>query len=189
VIVAVVVLATAVVVTVNVPVVAPAATVMLAGTVADALLLDRATTAPPVGAAALSVAVPVELAPPTRLVGARATDVMVTAGGLMLSEAVWLEALYVAVMTALVTDATAVVVTVNVPVVAPAATVTLAGTVADALLLDRVTTAPPVGATELSVTVPVELAPPTRLVGASATEETVTVGGLIVSEAVWLEAL
>jgi hypothetical protein len=35
----------------------------------------------------------------------------------------------------------------------------------------------------------VELAPPTRLVGASATEETVTVVGLIVSEAVWLEAL
>jgi hypothetical protein len=181
--------ATAVVVTVNVPVVEPAATVTLAGTVADALLLERLTSAPPVGAVALTVTVPVELAPPTRLVGARATDVMVTAGGLMLSEAVWLEALYVAVMTALVTDATAVVVTVNVPVVAPAATVTLAGTVADALLLDRVTTAPPVGATELSVTVPVELAPPTRLVGTRATDVTVTAGGLIVSEAVWLEAL
>jgi hypothetical protein len=93
VIVAVVSDATAVVVTANVAVVAPAATVTLAGTVADALLLERVTTAPPVGAAALSVTVPVELAPPTRLVGARATDVTVNAGGFMLSEAVWLEAL------------------------------------------------------------------------------------------------
>jgi hypothetical protein len=93
VIVAVVVLATAVVVTAKVPVVAPAATVTLAGTAADALLLERLTSAPPVGAAPLSVTVPVELAPPTRLVGTRATDATVTGGGLIVSEAVWLEAL------------------------------------------------------------------------------------------------
>lgn len=56
--------------------------------------------------------------------------------------------------------------TVNVAVVAPAATVTLPGTVArEVLLLVSVTTAPPAGAAELNVTVPVEEAPPTTLVG------------------------
>jgi hypothetical protein len=85
--------------------------------------------------------------------------------------------------------ATALVVTVNVPVVAPAKTVTVAGTTADVLLLERLTTAPPVGAAALSVTVPVELAPPTILVGTSVTEETVTGGGLMVREPVRDEAL
>jgi hypothetical protein len=58
------------------------------------------------------------------------------------------------------------VVTVKVAVVPPAATVTLPGTVArEGLLLVSATTAPPAGATELKVTVPVEEAPPTTLVG------------------------
>ena len=53
---------------------------------------------------------------------------------------------------------TVLVVAVNVAVVAFAATVTLAGTVAaEVLLLERVTTAPPDGAGPFSVTVPVEL--------------------------------
>jgi hypothetical protein len=60
---------------------------------------------------------------------------------------------------------TAVVVTVNVAVVAPAGTVTLAGTVADALLLVSVTTVPPEGAGPFSVTVPVEEVPPFTLDG------------------------
>src|SRR5438445_10993729 len=56
---------------------------------------------------------------------------------------------------------TALVLTVNVALLAPAATVTLAGTVAvDVLLLVRVTAAPPAGAGPLSVTVPVEEFPP-----------------------------
>ena len=62
------------------------------------------------------------------------------------------------------------VVTANVAVVAPAATVTLAGTIADASLLDSVTTAPPEGALPESVTVPVEPVPPTTLEGLSVTE-------------------
>ena len=50
---------------------------------------------------------------------------------------------------------------VKLAVVAFAATVTLAGTVAaDVLLFERVTTAPPVGAGPLRVTVPVEDVPP-----------------------------
>ena len=57
------------------------------------------------------------------------------------------------------------------PVVAPAATVTEVGTVAALiLLLVRVTTAPPDGATELSVTVPVLVAPPVTVDGFSKIE-------------------
>ena len=53
-----------------------------------------------------------------------------------------------------VDDETDEVFTVNVAVEFPAETVTLAATVAAALLLDNETTAPPEGALELSVTVP-----------------------------------
>lgn len=61
----------------------------------------------------------------------------------------------VPVMVADVEDDTACVLTVNVRLVDPAATVTLAGTVATAvLLLDSATTAPPEGAAEDNVTVP-----------------------------------
>jgi hypothetical protein len=73
-----------------------------------------------------------------------------------------------------VTDAlepTAEVVIVNVPLVAPAATVTLAGTwAADVLLLVRVTTAPPDGAAPVKVTVPVDEVPPITELGLRLTE-------------------
>src|SRR5512134_3290048 len=59
--------------------------------------------------------------------------------------------------------------TVKLALVAPAATVTLAGTAAaPMLLLDRDTTAPPDGAAEVSVTVPVDGLPPVTVVGLSA---------------------
>ena len=66
--------ATALVVTLKVALVAPAATVTLAGTVTAGLLLESATCAPPAGAAALSVAVPVAVPPPVTLAGLTASD-------------------------------------------------------------------------------------------------------------------
>jgi hypothetical protein len=81
---------------------------------------------------------------------------------------------------------TALVLTMNVALVAPAATVTLAGTVAAAVLsLIRETAAPPLGAGPLSVTVPVEEDPPITLMGLSATAESVAEPvGATLSEAV-----
>ena len=74
-------------------------------------------------------------------------------------------------MVAEVDAVTALVVTVNVTLVAPTGTVTLAGTVAAVLSLDSVTCAPPAGAGPSSVAVPVELLPPVTVVGLSASEE------------------
>lgn len=67
---------------------------------------------------------------------------------------------------------TGIVVTVKVAVVDPAATATEAGTLAFALLLERVTVNPPVGAAPVIVTVPVEEAPPVSAFGLSATDDT-----------------
>ena len=90
-------------------------------------------------------------------------------------------------MVTVVDAATALVLTVNVALVAPAATVTLDGTVAAAvLLLESVTVAPPAGAAPLNVTVPVEEFPPVTLVGFSDSDERVGGGGdagVTVSEA------
>ena len=69
---------------------------------------------------------------------------------------------------------TPVVVTVNVAVVDPDDTVTLAGVVAEVLLSESVTTMPPLGAGPLKVTVPVELVPPRTVVGFMATEDRLT---------------
>ena len=62
-------------------------------------------------------------------------------------------------------DATPLVVILNDAVVEPAVMVTLAGTFAADVLLFSVTTAPPAGAAPFSVTVPMELFPPTIDVG------------------------
>jgi len=65
--------------------------------------------------------------------------------------------------------------TVNAALVAPAAIVTLAGTLATVvLLLESATCAPPAGAGPLSVTVPVDELPPTTLVGFSVSVESET---------------
>lgn len=88
----------------------------------------------------------------------------------------------------MVDEPTALVLTANVAFVAPAATITLEGTLATVvLLLDRMTCAPPTGAGPLSVTAPVEdCPPPTTLVGLTLSDERVGGGGdtaVTVSEA------
>jgi hypothetical protein len=81
------------------------------------------------------------------------------------------------IFTAVVLD-TATVVTGNVAVVLPLPTVTEDGTLAtDVLLLDSDTAAPPLGAGPFSVTVPVELFPPTTEDGFSDRETSAGKGG------------
>jgi hypothetical protein len=182
---------TALVVTVNVALVAPPATVTLAGTVAADTLLDRETIAPPLGAAPLSVTVPVDGDPPFTAAGLSATEDSATAvAGFTVSKVVLVVPPYVAEMVSGVATVTALVVTVNVALVAPPATVTLAGTVAADALLERDTIAPPLGAAPLSVTVPIDDVPPLTLVGLRVTEDSATaVGGFTVSEAVFVVPL
>src|SRR5258707_14458533 len=75
-------------------------------------------------------------------------------------------------MTTVVDEATEPVLTANVALVAPAAIVTLEGTLAAVvLLLESITCAPPDGAGPLNVTVPVEEFPPVTLAGFSESEE------------------
>lgn len=176
--------AVGVVVTVKVPVVAPAATVTPAGTTAAGLLLVRATVKPPDGAAEVSVTVPEDAVPPTTVAGLKET--LERTGGLIVRVAVFVTAAAVAVIVAVVTVPTATVVTVKVAVVAPCATVTLAGTVAVPLLLVRFTAKPPVCAGAARVTVPVDEVPPAREAGLNATETSASVTGLMVSEAVFV---
>ena len=68
--------------TVKVAVVAPAGTNTLEGTLAAPLLLESMTCAPPAGAGALSVTVPVEVCrPPITLVGFSVSEESVGSGG------------------------------------------------------------------------------------------------------------
>ena len=163
--------ATGTVVIVNVALVLPDATVTLGGTDATAgLALVRATVMPPMGALPVSVTVPVELDPPVTVVGLRVR--VESAGGFTVRVAVLLIPPAEAVITTGVWAATGVVRMVNVAVLLPDATVTLAGTVAMAgFALERVTKTPPAGAAAVSVTVPVEVLPPIREVGLNARVE------------------
>lgn len=176
---------TPVVVTVNVAVVAPAAIVTDAWTVAEVLLDERETTSPPVGAGPLSVAVPVDEVPPVTVVGE--SVMLVKVGALMVNVADWLMPASVPVIVEVVLVTTAVVVTVNVVEVAPAGTVTVAGTVALVEELVRLTDAPPGPAAPERVAVPVELEPPVTVAGFRLT--LLSVAGVMVSVAVLLVPL
>jgi hypothetical protein len=157
---------TALVVTVKVRLVAPAATVTLAGTLATGESSERATTVPPDGAAALSLTVPVEELPPTTVVGLSDIALAETDAERVMPRVVyWLVAPSVAESWTVVSSTGNVVIG-KVALVAPAGTVTVAGTLAaPGSRLSRETVAPPDGAALPSVTVPVEGDPPVTLVG------------------------
>jgi hypothetical protein len=72
---------------------------------------------------------------------------------------------------------TALVATLKLALLAPAGTVTLAGTLAAPELSESETAAPPLGAALLNVTLPVEAVPPVTLVGLRLNPESVGPGG------------
>ena len=163
VIVAIVCLATAVVLAVNVADVFPADTVTNRGTLAAPLLLDRLILIPPDGAAPVRVTVPFPAVRPMTVVGLNAIDWR--AGGITVRVAALLVLPAVAVIVACFVAATDDVFTVNVAEVLPAATVSDAGSVATGELLASFTTTPPEGAGPLRDTVPVEDEPPVTVLG------------------------
>jgi hypothetical protein len=113
---------TALLVTSNVAVAEPSATVTLAGTTAARLSEDNATTAPPEPAALFSVTVPVDELPPVIAEGFSVTEER--AGRFTARPAVLVTPFSEAEMFALTSVPTAIVVIVNVAVLDPAATVT-----------------------------------------------------------------
>lgn len=151
--------------TAKVAVVDPAATVTFAGVDATpVLLVVRLIRAPPVGAATVRVTVPVEAAPPRNDVGYKRKDDSET--GLIVRVAVRVVPANDPEIITVVEVATTFVLIVNVAVVAPPATVTLAGTAAaPGLLLVRTMIVPPAGAALLRFIVPVEALPPATVVG------------------------
>lgn len=175
----------------------PEGTVTVAGTVAAAgLLLANVTTTPPVGAVVFNVTVPVDVdavpvASLVMLAGFNVTELI--AGGLIVKGVLTVfavppnePAVPAAVIVAVVTTATLLVVTVNVPVVSPAVTVAVAGTVtADGdpvRFTVRCAAVPAAG--PLRVMVPVDdgfARPPCTLVGFMVTER--MEGGTTVSVA------
>jgi hypothetical protein len=118
---------------------------------------------------------------PITLVGFNVT-VERLVGGVIVRDTEVFEPPYVAVIDTVVVVATTVVVIMNVAVVAPAFTTTVGGTVATPVLpLLSATVAPPVGAGPLSVTVAVDVPPPTTDAGFADRLE--GIGGLTVSVA------
>jgi len=176
VIVATVEVLTATVVIGKVAVLAFAATVTLAPTLALLLLLPRETEVV-VGAGPDKVTVPVDPFGPTTVDGFTLTEA--TVRGLMARVACALLVPYVAVMMDEVELLTAVVVAVNVALLALAAMFTLAGTVAPAVLPSETEIALGVGPDK--VTVPVDELPPITVLGFMLTE--LMVSGLMVSVA------
>jgi hypothetical protein len=166
----------------NVALSAPLSIVTLAGTVAAAVLpLDSETTSPPSGAGPLRVTVPVLVDRSTTADGLRLRPESVAAvdgDELIVRTADRLTPPPTAVIVDDVLDVTERVVTVNVALVDPAVTETLAGTVAAAVLpLESDTVDPPAGAAAVSVTVPVADDPPFTDVGLRASAESVGVAG------------
>jgi hypothetical protein len=158
------------VVTVNCALEDPTGTVTLPGTLATAgLLLESVTIAQHADTVLLIVTVPVEGLPPVTLLGLSASEETCGPGGggftLIVSHFV------IPPDEAVICDQwpwqhTVLVVIVNVALLAPPGTVTLAGTAATVVSwLESETTTPPAGAAPASVTVPSESSPPVTVFG------------------------
>jgi hypothetical protein len=160
--------------------------VMLAGTEAtDAFELDRATTAPPVGAVWLSVAVPLAAEVATTVDGLTVSADMAGGAGVTVSVVVFVVPLYTAVIVTFVEEPTLEVVIANVAEDADGRTVAVPGTEATlGFELESATFALEAGAGPLRDTVPVEAVPPETLVGDTLTE--VSTAGVTVSVAVFV---
>ena len=154
---------------VKVWVVAPAATVTLAGTVTFVLLSVSVTAKPPVAADCVSVTVQVELPGAFTVAGLQLSELNCATG-----DTVTVVLLFtppsVAVTVAVCELVTVAAVAVNVPVVAPDATVIEAATGKAELLLDRLTVVALVAAL-VRVTVQVVACADVRLEGEHATED------------------
>jgi hypothetical protein len=173
---------TFVVVIVNVVTAMPAGTVTVAGGTPWALFDVIFTTYPPAGAGPLSVRVPVVVFPPETFAGAIVR--LSTVGAVTVSGAEKVAPLTAAVTFTVACVWTGRLVTVNVPVVELAGTVTVAGTLPAAVLsTERLTTNPAAPAADARFTVPVDKDPPTTDVGFN--EIPVSTGGLTVKVAVW----
>lgn len=175
------------VVIVNVAVVEPAGTVTDVGTLATVVVpLVRVTTTASV-ATPDNVTVPMLFVPPFTLVGFK-TSVETTRTGLTVMVAVLETPLRDPVIVRDDAAVTVRVVMVKVADVAPAATVTLAGTVPIVVDEDEsVTTAPPVGAALVRVTVPVTATPPVTAATLVVSVDKAAAGGVTVMVAVPVE--
>jgi hypothetical protein len=149
----------AVVVTVNVAVVALAGTVTEIGTAATGSLLESRTTKPPLAAKPVNVTVPVSGEPPPTV--ARVSDTPFSEGGLMTNVDWMLVPANVAVIVTVVMADTGLTVTVNEADCCPLGTETVAGTVALLEFDESAMTAfaMPLGTMPDSDTVPVTFEP------------------------------
>jgi len=184
--------ATLEVVTVRLAVFWPARTTTLAGKGNAALLLTMATTAPPAGAAALSVRLSVAAEPPLTLAGDTDTELSVGKGaaGVIVMPAVWVPPLYFAMIVTGVDEETTAACADTIADIAPGGTANVAGNENAALLLESVTVAPPAGAAALKVTVTVSVAPLATLACETDTATRLAVGaGATVTTAVFAAPL
>ena len=154
---------TASVLTVNETELLPDGTVTVEGASAEAKLLESFITTPPDGAMLERVTVPVEEAVPVKVVGDKVNPEI--EGGLTVRTAVSARLPLLAVIVASFCAETPVVTTLNVTDDWPPKTVTDVGKVTEERLLVNFTTTPASAAFPVKDTVPVEVDPPTTVVG------------------------
>ncbi|MFN0164980.1 MAG: hypothetical protein ACKV22_01000 [Bryobacteraceae bacterium] len=157
-------------VTTKFAVVVPAAIETLLGVVRLALLSDKVTVAPPVGAGCDNVTAQV-VVPGVGILAGEHVKLERETVGARATVVFWDPPLAVAVTVALEEAAMAPAVAEKLAVVVLAATVTETGTVSRAESDDKATANPPLGAAFDSVTVQVETAPELRVEGAHVTLE------------------